>query len=105
MAKKDKFETLCIQGTEYKTLLTKKFLNRKSWKEPNPNHILAFIPGNIINIFVKEGQKINIGDKLLILEAMKMKNVITSPVSGIIDKVHIKQGSNVPKNEILIEIK
>jgi biotin carboxyl carrier protein len=105
MAKKDKFETLCIQGTEYKTHLTKKFITRQQWKQPNPNHILAFIPGKIIDIFVKEGQKVNIGDKLLILEAMKMKNVIASPVSGTIDKINIKQGCNIPKNEILIEIK
>ncbi len=104
MANKEKFDTLCIGGTVYKTRLTKKFINRKNWEKPNEKMILAFIPGTITDIFVKEGQKVKAGAKLLILEAMKMKNVVTAPVSGTIKSVNVKIGVMVPKHELLIEI-
>jgi len=104
MAKKEKFETLIIQGTEYKTTLTKKFLNRKVWERPNVKLVKAFIPGTVPKIFVKEGQKVKEGSKLLILEAMKMKNVLAAPVAGTIKAIYVQEGVMVPKNELLIEI-
>ena len=52
MAKKEIMDTLNINGTIYKTTLTKKFLNRKVWEKPNIKLIKAFIPGTILEIFV-----------------------------------------------------
>ena len=62
------------EGHEYKTYLTKKFLERKMWKAPDPLQVLSHIPGSVIEIFVKPGQKVKKGDKLMIYEAMKMMN-------------------------------
>lgn len=104
MAKKEKMDTLNINGTVYKTTLTKKFINRKVWVRPNIKMIHAFIPGTILEIFVKEGQQVEVGQKLLILEAMKMKNVLEAPVSGVIRKIYIEKGVMVPNRELLIEI-
>ncbi len=104
MAKKEKFETIVVNGSEFKTLLTNKYMNRKKWERPNEKMIKAFIPGTILKIFVKEGQKVKVGTKLLILEAMKMKNVVTSPVSGTIKSILVKEGIMVPNRELLIEI-
>jgi biotin carboxyl carrier protein len=104
MEKKVKLDTLCINGTTYKTTLTAKFINRKNWEAPNPKMIKAYIPGNILKIFVKEGQKVKQGTKLILLEAMKMKNLVESPVNGVIKSIHVKEGIMVPKNELLIEI-
>ncbi|MFA6400694.1 MAG: biotin/lipoyl-containing protein [Salinivirgaceae bacterium] len=104
MEKKVKLDTLCIGGTNYKTTLTAKFINRKKWEANNPKIIKAYIPGNILKIFVKEGQKVKQGTKLLLLEAMKMKNLVETPVSGIVKTIHVKEGVMVPKNELLIEI-
>ena len=104
MAKKAKYEILNIDGTAYKTTLTQKFKNRTAWELPNENLIKAFIPGTILKIFVKEGQKVREGSKLLILEAMKMKNVVTAPASGVIKSIEVKEGIMVPKNQLLIEI-
>ena len=104
MAKKEKMETLVIGGVTYTTQLTKKFINRDIWEKPNPKMIKAYIPGNILEIFVKEGQVVKEGEKLLILQAMKMKNVIATPVSGKVKVICVKEGIMVPKNELLIEI-
>ncbi len=103
MAKKD-FGPLNIDGTIYKTIISESFKNRKNWAEPDPKLILAYIPGNIETIFVKEGQKVREGSKLLILEAMKMKNLVASPVGGIVKSIKVNEGDAVPKNTILIEI-
>ncbi|HCC32086.1 MAG TPA: acetyl-CoA carboxylase biotin carboxyl carrier protein subunit [Marinilabiliales bacterium] len=104
MEKKAKYETLCIGGTQYKTTLTEKFKNRKNWEAPNIKMVKAYIPGNIPKIFVKEGQKVKEGTKLLILEAMKMKNIVEAPVSGVIKAIHVQEGIRVPKQHLLIEI-
>ena len=102
--KKTRLKTLIIEGTKYKTNLTPKFENRKVWEEPNPNKIYSAIPGTILKIYIKVGQKVNIGSKLLILEAMKMKNKVLSPVKGVVKEIVIKEGSLVSKNELLVEI-
>ena len=61
------------------------------------------MPGLILEINVKEGQEVKENDPLLILEAMKMENVINSPREGIIKSVEVKQGQTVDKNMLLIE--
>jgi len=71
--------------------------------EKHVDSILAPMPGLILDIHVKIDQQVNENDPLLILEAMKMENVITSPRNGIIKSIFIKKGVAVIKNQILIE--
>jgi biotin carboxyl carrier protein len=61
------------------------------------------MPGLIGNIFVNIGDLIEVGDKLLSLEAMKMENILKSTGSGVVKKINVSQGSAVEKNTILIE--
>ena len=61
----------------------------------------APMPGMIICYEVSEGDHVEEGDVVLILEAMKMENSITSPVSGTVKKIHFKDGDSVKKGEIL----
>ena len=65
--------------------------------------IKAPMPGLIVEIKVKEGDEVSKGDQLLILEAMKMENVIKSPGEGTVKAVNIKQGDGVEKNQVLIQ--
>ncbi|WP_298537147.1 acetyl-CoA carboxylase biotin carboxyl carrier protein subunit [uncultured Algibacter sp.] len=65
--------------------------------------IKAPMPGLILDINVKVGQKVKENDALLILEAMKMENMITSPRDGIIKSLKVKQGEAVEKSQLLIE--
>jgi len=67
------------------------------------NSIKAPMPGLILDINVKEGQEVNEDDPLLILEAMKMENVITSPRVGTIKSISASKGDAVEKNQLLIE--
>lgn len=63
----------------------------------------APMPGLILEIKVKEGDMVKKGDQLLVLEAMKMENVIKSPGEGTIKKVLVNKGESVEKNHVLIE--
>lgn len=62
----------------------------------------APMPGLILEVFVQEGQEVKENDQLLILEAMKMENVITSPRDGIIKSIPVKHGEAVEKKFTLI---
>jgi len=68
------------------------------------NDIKAPMPGLVLEIDVKVGQSVVKGDALLILEAMKMENVIKAPGDAVIKKIVAKQGEAVEKNQILIEL-
>ncbi|MFT4612131.1 MAG: biotin carboxyl carrier protein [Glaciecola sp.] len=67
------------------------------------NDIKAPMPGLILEISVKIGQKVEENDTLLILEAMKMENVLTSPRAGVIKSISVAKGDAVDKNKLLIE--
>lgn len=102
---KQDFQKFILEGTTYKTLLTKKFLARKKYVPEDKCAIMSFIPGTIISVDVKEKQKIKVGEKLLVLEAMKMRNQILSPIKGVVKKIHVKTGERVANHQLLIEVK
>jgi biotin carboxyl carrier protein len=102
---KQEFQKFLLEGNIYKTLLTKKYLNHKPYIENNPGKVVSFIPGTILKVFVKEGQKVKEKEKLLVLEAMKMQNLLLAPIKGGIKKLHVKVGDKVANKQILVEIK
>ncbi len=63
----------------------------------------APMPGLIINVSVNTGDEVKKGDTLLILEAMKMENVIKSPRDGKIKKVNVELRKAVEKNQVMLE--
>ena len=63
----------------------------------------APMPGMVLDILVNEGDQVEKDSPLLILEAMKMENVIKSPAQGIVKKVNAIKGNAVEKNNVLIE--
>lgn len=101
---KTKYEKIDVDGTVYKTLLTKKYNLRTEWEKANEKHLVAFIPGTIREIFVKEGQQVLEGDDLLILEAMKMRNVIVAPFAGVVKSINVSTNENVAKKCIMVEL-
>ncbi len=66
--------------------------------------IVAPIPGVVLSIDVKVGDTIKVGDRLLVLEAMKMENNITSEKAGTITALNVSVGQQVLQNEIMIEL-
>ena len=101
---KPKYVDFAVTSRNYKTLLTKKYQNRKQWVNPSPYDIQSIIPGTIIDIFVKEGDVVKEGDPLLTLEAMKMINHIDMPFTARIKKINVEVGVRIPKDTLLIEL-
>ncbi len=98
-------EELEIGNVVYHTRLTSKFVNREVWQRPDERKVLAVIPGTIQKIMTREGEEVTTGDPLLILEAMKMRNEVRSPIQGIVKKIHVSEGEQVPKAHLLLEFK
>ena len=67
-------------------------------------HIKSPLPGVILNVHVREGDAVKIGDKLITLEAMKMENSINADKEGIIKSIKVRQGDSVLEGDTLIEI-
>lgn len=67
-------------------------------------NIRALMPGRITNVLVKEGDSVQAGTPLLILEAMKMQNEIVSPISGEVKSIRFKEGDAVKKDSTLMVI-
>ena len=68
------------------------------------DHIRALMPGRITSVLVKEGEDVRDGTPLIILEAMKMQNEITSPNSGKVKRIFVHEGETVKKNAPLLSI-
>jgi len=101
----DETKKFHVDGTDYETTLTRKYGMRVPWpKLKDPKIVRAFIPGLIKEVFIKDGDEIRRGDRLLVLEAMKMENQILSAAAGKIKKVHVEKGKVVVKNELLVEL-
>lgn len=66
------------------------------------NQVQAPMPGLILDIKVAEGNEVKKGDPIMILEAMKMENIIKSPGEGIVKAIKVKKGDSVEKNQVLI---
>ncbi|MFA5326381.1 MAG: biotin/lipoyl-containing protein [Prolixibacteraceae bacterium] len=104
MADQEKSQIIIVHSAKYQTTYTKKYENRKVWSEPNFNHINSYIPGTILDIFVKEGQVVKAGESIILLEAMKMHNDIQMPFKGKVLKINIEKGQKIPKSFLMIEI-
>ena len=68
------------------------------------NKIVAPLPGRVISLKVKEGDKVNVGDEVVLLEAMKMENSITSDYAGTVLQVAVAEGDNVATDAVLLII-
>jgi len=99
---KQRYNSLCVNGTKYRTILSDKFKNRKKWVAPDKKCVFAFIPGTIVKVCVKQGQEVSEGDNLFILEAMKMRNHVVSPISGKIKSIEVKQGDLVERQQLIL---
>lgn len=62
------------------------------------------MPGVIVDVRAQEGQKVEAGDVLVVLEAMKMENDIVAPVAGTVSSVLVKKGDTVESNQTIITI-
>lgn len=67
-------------------------------------HLKAPMPGLIVTVHVREGQEVKTGDRMIVLESMKMQNEISSPTDGTVRSLRIKPGDNVDQNQVLLTL-
>jgi len=85
---------------QFDVLLDK--LGLSSLNSARVSEIKAPMPGMVLKVFVSEGDEVKKGDNLLVLEAMKMENIIKSPAGVAIKSIKVKAGDKVEKGQILI---
>ncbi|MDE5906648.1 MAG: acetyl-CoA carboxylase biotin carboxyl carrier protein subunit, partial [Alistipes sp.] len=68
------------------------------------NTVNAPLPGRIIEVLVKVGDQVKADDEVVILEAMKMENSITTDYAGTVKQILVKPGEIVPTDAVLVEV-
>jgi biotin carboxyl carrier protein len=102
--------TFKVNGSLYTSTISDKYdrlidqLGMKVGVAQHLGDVKAPMPGLVVEVDVVVGQTVTKGDKVLILEAMKMENVIKATGDGVVKAVHISKGTAVEKGQILIEI-
>ena len=76
--------------------------SRRKRKIDTSREVLSPMPGKVTNILVQENDKVEIGDNLVVLDAMKMENIIKSDCSAVIKNIHIKKNDSVSADQLLI---
>jgi len=71
---------------------------------PNSGLISSAIPGKIVSVLVSEGDKVDRGSVVIVLEAMKMQNEIKAVIDGKVEKIMCKPGERIEANVPLMEI-
>jgi Acetyl/propionyl-CoA carboxylase, alpha subunit len=104
MKNNEKLGILNIDTSLYKTRISSRFANRKPYKAIDPHMILSFIPGTVLDILVKPGQLVRKGDGLMILDAMKMQNLLKCSMDGKVKTIFVKKGDKVSKGMVLLEL-
>ena len=72
-------------------------------KNQKVNELKAPMPGLVLNIMVQLGDSVAKGDGLMVLEAMKMENIIRTPADGVVKSIDVKKSDAVEKNQVLIK--
>ena len=66
--------------------------------------IVSVMPGKVVRVLVQEGDRVQAGQGLVVVEAMKMENELPSPKDGVIKKIAVEPGRNVESGTLLIEV-
>ena len=105
---KEKSFTLLINNHKYNITVKDKYdellasLGMDLSATKKVKQVKAPMPGMVLEIIVAERAEVKKGDPLIILEAMKMENILKSPSDGVVSKIDVKKGVAVEKNQVLI---
>lgn len=105
----EKIQTIKVNGNTYTVAIEDKYdillkqLGMEMTSTNKVQDVKAPMPGLVIKVTVEEGQEVKKGDSLLILEAMKMENILKSTRDGIVSKVLVAKGDKIEKNAVLIQ--
>jgi len=99
-----------LNGMARSALILDKGVAPKATAKPkadleDPSHVAAPIPGLIATLSASVGAKVKKGDKLLMMEAMKMQTTVYAPMDGVVSELHVAVGDSVEAKDLLIKIK
>lgn len=96
--------TFDIEVLDELLMLLRSFASKDDDEHKGLIKIKAPMPGLVVKLLGEEGAKISKGEKVVIIEAMKMENALVSPINGTIQKIYVKEGQTVEKDAVLVEI-
>jgi biotin carboxyl carrier protein len=109
MNSEEKSLLIKINGTKFSIQLRDKYdellhsLGLDDLAVKKVSDVKAPMPGMVLSVLVQEGLEVKKGDALIVLEAMKMENILKSPGDGVVKKIVASKGKAVEKNEVLIQ--
>lgn len=109
--KADKTCSIKVNGNTYQISIEDRFdellkqLGLDNLAANKVSEIKAPMPGLVLKVLAEENTEVKKGDNLLILEAMKMENILKSTTDGIVKKILVTQGDKVEKNQVLVQFK
>lgn len=102
--------TVSVNGNTYSVIIADEFdrivdkMGMRDARSHQINEVRAPMPGLILDVLVTTGQEIDKGTPLIVLSAMKMENIITSPGTGSIKRIMVETNKAVEKGELIIEM-
>ena len=105
----EKTAVIKVNGTSYTVQVEDQFdlllkqLGMDATAGTKIREIKAPMPGLVLKIMVAEGAEVKKGDNLIVLEAMKMENILKSTTDGIVKKIHVAKGDKIEKNAVLLQ--
>lgn len=98
-----------LNGMPRETVVVDKALGKEAATnlkgEPgNPKHIIAPLPGMVSEVAVKPGEEVKEGDKLVVLEAMKMLTTVSAPENGVVGEVLLKKGQSADTGDLVVSL-
>ncbi len=78
--------------------------SRSRLKHHGTGECHAPMPGQIVEVFVEQGYQVHSGQKLLVLEAMKMQHTVTAPFAGVVSQVAVHKGDQVGEDQLLVSV-
>jgi biotin carboxyl carrier protein len=94
--------TLCLVSAQDKFDVLMAQMGMSVNSNPKQEQLKAPMPGKVLDVVVEVGQLVKQGETLLILEAMKMENVLKASHDVVVSQIAIKQGDTVDKGQVLL---
>jgi 3-methylcrotonyl-CoA carboxylase alpha subunit len=91
-------------GAEHFELVVEDPRNREYSSTAARGGLTTPLPGVVVAVSVKPGQKVAAGEVLMVVEAMKMEHTITAPYAGVVQAIHCAPGDRVPEGKALLEL-
>lgn len=101
--KNQRFVGLC-DGITYELETADRATGRRKGAAGAAGSLTAQMPGQVTHIMVHEGETVEMGQILIVMEAMKMEIRITAPANGKITKLHVQQDDTVDRGQLLVEV-